>query len=239
MFGARREHLFPPRDWRKLSVVKSRIGLPLLFIFVFALTRAVGTTAPLASFSAAYALMFCAGVYFRGRSAWWLPLGAMVITDVALNFYYSLHNHIDVWTRSNLIYLAANYVAYVVLIWLGRRFKPQSSFLSLLGGGILGALLFYIITNTASWLFNPFAAPEYVHKTLLTWFNALTRGTGGWPETWQFFRNTLLSGGLFTAFFVGAAKLSAESPADKRAGARADDSQSEPEAEHEPEGAEA
>lgn len=213
--------------------------MPLLFIAVFALTRVVGVTAPLASFSAAYALMFCAGVYFRGRSAWWLPLGAMLVTDVALNLYYSLHNHIDVWSRATMIYQAANYAAYVVLIGLGRRFKPQSSFLALLGGGVLGALLFYIITNTASWLFNPFGASEYVHKSLLTWFNALTKGTGGWPETWQFFRNTLLSGGIFTALFVGAAKVSAESPADKRAGAHADDSESEPDVEPKPEGAEA
>jgi hypothetical protein len=31
-------------------------------------------------------------------------------------------------------------------------------------------------------------------------------GTAGWPETWKFFRNTLLSGGLFTALFVGVMK---------------------------------
>lgn len=211
----------------------------MLFVLVFALTRAVGVTAPLANFSAAYALAFCAGVYFRGRTAWWLPLGVMVLTDVALNLYYSLHNHIAVWSLTTLRYQALNYVAFAVLIWLGRRFKPQSSFLSLLSGGILGALLFYVITNTASWLFNPFGAPEYVHKDLLSWLNALIRGTGGWPETWQFFRNTLLSGGLFTALFVGAAKLSAESPADKRAGARSEEPEPESEAEHEPEGAEA
>jgi hypothetical protein len=34
----------------------------------------------------------------------------------------------------------------------------------------------------------------------------ITVGTEGWPQTWQFFRNTLLSGGLFTALFVGSMK---------------------------------
>ncbi|HAO80629.1 MAG TPA: hypothetical protein DCQ92_16990, partial [Verrucomicrobia subdivision 3 bacterium] len=48
-----------------------------------------------------------------------------------------------------------------------------------------------------------------------------------------FFRNTLLSGGLFTALFAAAGKLTAESPADKTAGAR------EPEAEGEAEPEEA
>ena len=94
---------------------------------------------------------------------------------------------------------------------------------------ILGALLFYLITNTASWLFNPFHNPEYT-KNFLGWLTALTKGTGGYPETWQFFRNTLLSGGLFTGLFVGAKKLTAESPAEKVAGAK---SEEEPEAEPE------
>jgi hypothetical protein len=42
------------------------------------------------------------------------------------------------------------------------------------------------------------------------------------PPTWEFFRSTLLSSGLFTALFVGSVKLTtpAESPADKEAGVR-------------------
>ncbi len=187
-----------------------------------------------ANFSAAYALAFCAGVYFTGRAAWWIPLGAMVITDVGLNLYYSLHLHYDVWSLPVLRYQLFNYVAFTALIWLGRRFKRTESFLSLLGGGILGALLFYLITNTMSWFLNPFHNPEYT-KNFWGWLIALTKGTGGWPETWQLFRNTLLSGGLFTALFVGAAKVAEESPQDKRAGARAE----EPEGEPTPEEAEA
>jgi hypothetical protein len=184
------------------------------------------------NFSAAYALMFCAGVFFTGRMAWWLPLGTMLVTDIALNFYYWLALGYDVWQPKNLGYQLFNYVAFVAIIFLGKRFKPTASFLGLLGGGILGALLFYLITNTASWLINPFHNPEYT-KTLMGWITALIKGTGGWPQTWEFFRNTLMSGGLFTALFVSAAKLTApaESPADKEAGARAPA----PEIESEPE----
>ena len=39
------------------------------------------------------------------------------------------------------------------------------------------------------------------------WLTALTKGTAGYAQTWEFFRNTLLSGGLFTGLFVGAMKL--------------------------------
>jgi len=49
----------------------------------------------------------------------------------------------------------------------------------------------------------------------------------GYPPTWEFFRNSLLSGGLFTALFVASEKLaSAESPADKTAGTRESESAS-------------
>lgn len=203
--------------------------LPVLFIVVFAVSRIPGLMPQ--NFSVAYAFAFCAGVYFRGASAWWLPLGTMLATDLGLNVYYWSHG-IEVWDSRNLANLAFNYAAYAALIFLGRRFKPQSSFTALLGGGILGAILFYLITNTASWFFNPFGNHEYT-KTLAGWILALTKGAAGYPPTWEFFRNTLMSGGLFTALFVAAEKLTApaESPADKTAGAR------EPENETEGEGA--
>lgn len=182
------------------------------------------------NFSAVYAVVFCAGVFFVGRMSWWLPLGTMLVSDIALNFYYWLAKDIAVWEPSVLKYQVFNYVAYAVIILLGKRFKPTSSFAALLGGGILGAMLFYLITNTASWFFNPFNNPEYT-KTLMGWLTALIKGTGGWPQTWEFFRNTIMSSALFTALFVAAAKYTtAESPADKEAGVR------EPEAEAEPQG---
>lgn len=207
--------------WNKL--------LPVLFVVVFALSRIPGLLP--ANFSAAYAFAFCAGVYFSRKNSWWLPLLVLVATDIGLNFYYQ-HKYPDdnVWSAANLANLAFNYAAYAVLIFIGRRFKPQSSFTSLLGGGILGAILFYLITNTASWFFNPFQNPEYT-KTFAGWLLALTKGINGWPTTLEFFRNTLLSGGIFTALFAGAAKLTAptESPAEKNAGARDEESEETPE----------
>lgn len=167
---------------------------------VFALTRVPGMLP--ANFSAVYGLLFCGGVYLSGRWKWWLPLATMFLTDLGLNLYYQFVLHVDAFQP----YLLANYVAYVALIWLGRRFTARAPWLALLGGGILGAILFYLITNTASWFFNPFGNPEYT-KTLTGWITALTRGTAGYPETLEFFRNTLFSGGLFTGLFAGAMKL--------------------------------
>lgn len=192
--------------------------LPVVFLLLVALSRWPGLFPP--SFSAVYALVFCAGVYFRGRVAWWLPLGVLALTDIALNFYWASKGW-AVWTPSKLLYQSFVYISYILMILLGRRFKAKSSFAALLGGGVLGALIFYLVTNTASWLCNPFGNPEY-KLTFVGWLIALVKGTGGWPDAWMFFRNTLFSGALFTALFVAAMKLTvtAESPADKKAGVR-------------------
>ena len=155
------------------------------------------------NFSAFYALAFCAGAFFPRGAKWWLPLGTLVFTDILLDFIYY---------HSFSIFQLANYVAYAGIIWFGTRFNRRSSFLRLLSGGILGAILFYLITNTASWLFDP----GYT-KDLFGWIIALTKGLNGYPTTLQFFLNTLLSGGLFTGLFAGAMKLTeAAEPAEEK-----------------------
>lgn len=185
------------------STVKEKwnLGMPILLMVVFAITRWPGLMPP--NFSAAYALAFCAGVYFPKHLVWWLPLATLAATDLGINCYYYFAKGINAFQ----FYQVVNYAVYAVIIWLGRRFTSRSSWLSLLGGGLIGAILFYLITNSAAWLFNPFGNPEYT-KDFTGWLLALTKGTAGWPQTWEFFRNTLLSGGLFTGLFAGAMKLS-------------------------------
>jgi len=205
--------------------MRAKYGLPVVLMIVFALTRVPGLLP--VNFSAVYGLLFCAGVYFTGRMAWWLPLATMAVTDLSLGIYYQFTAGISGLQP----YLLVNYAVYAALIGLGRCFKPQSSWVNLLGGGVLGALLFYFLTNTAAWFLNPFGNPEYT-KDLAGWIIALTKGTAGYPHTWEFFRNTLLSGGLFTGLFAGAMKLSASLDA-KEAPASEDESEGEEEAEPE------
>jgi hypothetical protein len=127
-----------------------------------------------------------------------LPFATMLTTDLLLNrFYY----HTTLFGPE----MVGNYLAYAALVWAGSKLGPKMSFLKLLAGGLLGALLFYFLTNTFSWLFNPYNNPEYT-KNLAGWLTALTMGTHGWPQTWEFFRNTFTSTGLFTALFAGAMK---------------------------------
>lgn len=154
------------------------------------------------NFSAAYALMFCAGVYFPKRLVWWLPFATMLITDIALNFYHHTHYGSPIFSPD----LIGNYIAYTGMVLLGRKFSAKASWLALVCGGLLSAIIFYLVTNTWSWFFNPFHNPEYT-KTIAGWFIALTKGTAGYAQTWEFFSKTLTSGGLFAGLFAGAMKL--------------------------------
>lgn len=181
--------------------------LPALLLAVFALTRWPGVM-PL-NFSLGYALVFCAGA-FPNRLPWWAVFGTLVGTDIGLNvLYYDQPPLAD--------YHLVNYLGFAVLYGLGRLLSQHASVLKHVGGSLLGAILFYLITNTGAWLENPAYA-----KSLAEWFRALTTGTNGWPETWTFFRNTLLSSGLFTGLI--SAMLQA-----------ADAKEPEPEEETEPE----
>ena len=194
----RRQQLVRTARWRIIRPVKEKpnIWLPILLMAVFALTRWPGLLPQ--NFSAAYALAFCAGVYFPRRLAWWLPLSTLLVTNILLNVCYYSAGVFD-W------FMLVTLLAYAILIALGQCFNARSSWLKLLGGGLLGAVLFYFVTNTAAWIYEP---TQPYPKTFLGWIQALTVGTSGWPETWKFFRNTLLSSGIFTGLFVGAMMLS-------------------------------
>lgn len=171
--------------------MKGKLGISILLLGFFALTRWPGLFP--ANFSAGYALMFCAGV-FRRHIPVWVPWLGLVGTDIALNlFYYD--------TDPIAPFMMLNYAAFFALYMLGRGFSARTPLWRLAGGGMLGALIFYILTNTAAWI----QSPEYA-KTFQGWIQALTVGTAGWPQTWTFFRNTLISGGLFTFLFSALLK---------------------------------
>jgi hypothetical protein len=208
---------------------KRNVWLPVVLMIVFAITRWPGLMPP--NFSAAYALVFCAGVYFRNRLGWWVPLSIMLLTDLLLNLFYYIPRGWGGWKTFG--YQAMNYVAYAAIFWLGRRFKQRDSFVKTVCGGLAGGIIFYLITNTAAWLVNPFENTEY-HFDWKSWLRALTTGISAWPGTWEFFRNTLFSAGLFTALFAAAMKYSEhlESAAEKKAAEATDEAEeAEPETE--------
>lgn len=178
--------------WDKL------LGVSLML--VFAVTRWPGILPQeWGSFSAAYAICFCAGVYFSKALVWWSPLLTLFLSDVALNIFYYHEPPVTV-------YMLPNYGMYTALVWLGRQHSRKSSWWRLVFAGTGGAFLFFVVTNTIAWLQN-----DRYPKTFAGWLAAMTTGIPGWPPPWMFLRNSLLSGGLFTGLFAAAMKLTASS----------------------------
>ncbi len=167
-----------------------------------------GESAWVVNFAPVAALALCGGAFFPRRLAFALPLGALFLSDLALNLF--VYNVGALFPAQLVIYPA---LALVVAI--GILLSPHSGNLAaLLGGALGGAILFYAITNTASWLANPAYA-----RTVGGWLQALTVGMPGFPPTWVFFRNSVLSDLLFTAVFFGCMML-ARHPATRRAKAQ-------------------
>src|SRR5207249_6120281 len=109
-FGWRRGVLpsVPARRMLPGMKEKRQLWLPILLMLVFALTRWPGLLPW--NFSAAYALSFCAGIFFPRRLAWWLPLTTLLLSDVLINCYYQFVQHIDAFRWTQLI----NYGAYAL-----------------------------------------------------------------------------------------------------------------------------
>lgn len=171
-----------------------KIWLPLLLMLIFAVSRWPGMLPQ--NFSAAHALLFCAAFWLPGWMGWVLPLATIIVTDILLNVFAYDVTVLDPTLVTNWTILAL----FVVLAkWLARRRSYGRVFL----GTLFGALLFYLVSNSVSWMVNPAYA-----KTIAGWVQALTVGLPGFPPTWMFGLKTLLGTGLFTGLFAGAMKLS-------------------------------
>jgi hypothetical protein len=174
--------------------VERKTWLPLVLILVFATSRWPGMLPQ--NFSAAHALLFCAAFWLPGWMGWVLPLATIIVTDIMLNIF---HYNMPVMVPELVVNWMILGLFVVLAKWLARHRSYGRVFL----GTLIGALLFYLVSNTVSWLVNPAYA-----KTIAGWIQALTVGLPGFPPTWVFGLKSLLGTGLFTGIFAGAMKWS-------------------------------
>lgn len=147
------------------------------------------------NFAPLSAIALCGALALPRRAAFAVPLVALFVSDLVLNRYYGVSLlSVEMLARYGVL------VAITAAGWWLRR-RPQA--LLVVGASALCSVLFYFVTNTASWL----AEPAYA-KTFAGWAQALTGGLPGYPPTLVFFRNTLLSDVLFTGLFLLALRCS-------------------------------
>ena len=149
------------------------------------------------NFSPVYAICFCAGLYLSGWRAWAVPLGLLFVSDVVMNYFVYLPMGYSVFSAG----MIGSYALYLLLIAMGWRLGEKQSSAVLIGGGMLGACAFFFGSNTLVWLGDPMYT-----KTVAGWVQSVTVGKVGFPPAILFFRNSVVSGALFTAVIIFAVR---------------------------------
>jgi hypothetical protein len=143
------------------------------------------------NFSPLAAILLCSAAYLPRKFILLASLGPLIAADLFLNAHYN----VPLFDTG----MPSRYFSFGLILLLGFIVRKQRyhKVLFLFGATLLGSCLFYLITNTDSWI----STANYT-KTLSGWWQAMTVGVSGFPPTLIFFRNTLFSDLLFTALFV-------------------------------------
>lgn len=151
----------------------------------------------LPNFSPLMAAALCGAVFLPGWIGLVVPIASLVVSDALLASHYG--------TPILSIQLLWTLPCYLIAVAMGWSLREKAALLPVLGGTLAASVIFYVVTNTGSWLGLP-AYPQ----NFAGWVQALTVGLPGFPPTWTFFRNSLCSDLLFAAVFVLAEKALSE-----------------------------
>ena len=153
------------------------------------------------------AVALCAGAFLPRRLAFVAPLSILLLSDVVINAHYG--------AALLTVSMVSRYVLLALVCGLGLalgRSGRRPGLGQTLAATVAASTFFYVASNTLSWL----GAPEYA-QTFGGWFQALTTGLPGYLPSWYFYRNALVSDGLFSMVFVVCLARDAARPVDASA----------------------
>jgi hypothetical protein len=113
---------------------KIRDLLPLLFVVLAAIVARVLPHPP--NFAPITGIALFSGSYFGGISAFILPLGIMLASDMVIGFH------------STMIYV---YGSFLFIVLLGKFLRTKTSFLRLTLTSFVSSILFFTVTNFGVW----------------------------------------------------------------------------------------
>ena len=151
-----------------------------------------------ANFSPIASIFLCSGLFLGAKRATLLPVLGLLLSDVLIN----AHFHAPLLDAR----MIPGYFCFGIIFFIGAWFRHQhiTRPFPVLLAAASSAIFFYLITNTISWYFDapvPLSIPLYP-KTFPGWLQALTIGHPGFPPTYLFLRNTLISDLLFTSLLL-------------------------------------
>lgn len=148
----------------------------IALMLVVAALRVAGVLPPNVSPVAAIAL-FGGAMFAQRWMAVAVPFGIMLVSDLFIGFHPSM------W---------AVYLGLAATVGIGRLVGPHSGMVKAMGGALVASVLFFLLTNAASWL----DIPQYT-KDLSGLMQAYAAGV-------PFYRNSLLGDLFFSLALFGA-----------------------------------
>lgn len=154
--------------------------IALLITCLFRFMTAFDPSLSLFNFSPLMAIAFCAGIFWiRSWKQGMMVLGLLILTDLALN---QIHGYPG-WHS----FMGITLLCYAFSLFFGKKLQSQT-FAYRFGGLLASSLLFYFATNTLVW----WGSANYA-QNFSGWVQSWTIGLPGFPPSYLFLRNSLLS----------------------------------------------
>ncbi|MBL9113830.1 MAG: hypothetical protein JNJ83_02410 [Verrucomicrobiaceae bacterium] len=139
----------------------------------------------LPNFSPWLAIAFAGGALLGRNPVVWVWPSLLVLSDL-------------VWARSDIREVWSIYVVFAVVAFFGIQLRGKLSAFGVVGGTVLSAIAFYVISSSQAWLFS-----SVYDKSLAGWFQAITVGDPAFqPQAWVFAMRSVASEGLFALLLV-------------------------------------
>jgi len=165
---------------------KSQVTSQKYFWVMFSILILVGFGARLlphpANFTPIGALALFGGLYLPRRWSIIVPFAAMLLSDVVIGFY-------------NWKIMIAVYASFIIMGLIGLAVRKNKKFAAILGGTLLGSIIFFVLTNAAVWIFGTM----YTHN-----ISGLVQS---YTMALPFFKNSLLGDLFYIGVFVGILEL--------------------------------
>ncbi|MBI3291759.1 MAG: hypothetical protein HYZ73_02965 [Elusimicrobia bacterium] len=148
--------------------------IPYLLILIGVLSRVVPHPPNVTPITA---LAIYSGVYFNKRSAWVVPLGALLISDAFLGFHPTVG------------YVYGSFLVIVALgVWLRNHLHVGST----VAATLLGSTFFYVVTCYGSWRQGGVIGNTFTENLIISL---------------PFYRNMLLGDFTYVGLFFGLHKM--------------------------------
>lgn len=138
--------------------------------------------------------LFAGAIFSNNKKfAFLIPISAMLLSDVLLSLFSERLFGYYIGFHDTMFFV---YLAFALIIMLGMK-TNENSISSILLNSVAGAIIFFIVTNLAVWMFG-------IGINNLPYEKSLNGLIACFAAALPFFKNTLISSVFFSSALFGA-----------------------------------